>query len=810
MNYSKRVKRILSDAINSAKENGQNYVEPEHVFLAFLDSKNSQPIELLLEINVSLDNFKNAVYETLNPERKSETEAEIPFSKRLETVLVDAKRYAVDFSQGYISDSHVFLALLDNESIKGILAGLGVSGEELKESTKEFLKIPPKSSKSQSQDGGSTVQAGGSSQQDETTRTLWNKYAKNLNTEYREGKLNPMIGREAQLERIIYILSRKTKNNPILLGDAGVGKTAIVEGLAQRIEQNKVPLPLQNKTVFVLDLASVVAGTKFRGQFEARIKALIDEVERNKDEYIVFIDEIHTLMGAGSAEGSFDASNILKPALARGDFPCVGATTTMEYNKYLRKDLAIRRRFQPVEVPETSKAETLEILKQISPIYEDFHGVNFTTEVLKLIVDLSDKYINNRYFPDKAIDLLDECGASVKLNKLNKVSEGLLGEKSLIEEAITDALNKEKYSRLNELKQALKGVEKDIAIESKKQSETRISAQEKDIIKIVAAWSKVPVEVIEEQKDFNVNKVTKKLKGMVVGQDETIEKISSCLHKSKTPFRNNNQPIGSFLFSGSTGTGKTYLAKCLALNVFGSESNLITFNMSEYTNSTDVSKLIGASPQYVGYEDGHRFQEVQKRPYSVVLFDEIEKAHSSIWNILLSILSEGYIVDSLGEHISFRNTIVIISSNYKYENSSNTSFKGSFSGFDTIDSEEEKDDYDKLRNYFSEYFPPEFVNRLDYIITFKDLSKNDCANIAKIQLQELQEEIKQSGFTFSWTPKVVKFIGEKGYSEKYNARNVNRIIESQVKDLLINSWSNGVYKATLKIKNNKLTIQNDE
>lgn len=806
MNYSKRVKRILADAINSAKENGQNSVQLEHLFLAFLEVKDGKPINFLASTGVEFDDFKNFIYSKLEIEKNNEeNESDPPFNNELEVVLNNSKSVAINSAHGYIGDMHLFFALLNSSKCENIFENFSVNIQELKFLIEQELNIKQQEDQD-TKNEGSTVQAGQATE-NETTQTLWNKYAKDLNSEYRNGKLNPMIGREKELERIIYILSRKTKNNPILLGDAGVGKTAIVEGLAERIEQKNVPVPLQNKTIFVLDLASVVAGTKFRGQFESRIKALISEVEKNKEEYIVFIDEIHTLMGAGSAEGSFDASNILKPALARGDFPCIGATTTQEYNKYLRKDLAIRRRFQPVEVPETSKDETLKILQRASKTYGDFHGVSFKNEALESIFDLSDKYIVDRYFPDKAIDLLDECGAFVKLKKFDISDTEYAKEKHKIEKEIQEAIEKEKYSRLNDLKASLKEVDKKITNLSNKKDNSVQEVNVEDVIKVISSWSKVPEDVIKQQKNFDINTIKNKLNDFIIGQNEAVNKICFALKKSKTPFKDSNRPIGSFLFSGNTGTGKTYIAKCLAKEVFGSENNLITFNMSEYTTSGDVSKLLGASPQYVGYEDGHRFQEIQKRPYSVVLFDEIEKADSSIWNILLSILSDGYIVDSLGETISFKNTIIVISSNVKIEVSS---FSNKFSGFESKEEQESDLEEDKIRSSFANHFPPEFINRLDFIIKFDNISVKDCIKIAELQLKLLQKEIGSDDFSFTWTPNVVKYIGKKGQNEKYNARNINRIVENEVKDLLIHTWSDGLKSIKLGVKNKKLIIKNYE
>ncbi|WP_185852819.1 ATP-dependent Clp protease ATP-binding subunit [Blattabacterium cuenoti] len=632
-------------------------------------------------------------------------------------------------------------------------------------------------------------------------------FGRDLNAIAIQGKLDPVVGRDKEVERVSQILSRRKKNNPLLIGEPGVGKSAIAEGLALRIVQRKVSRVLYNKRIVVLDLASLVAGTKYRGQFEERMKAIINESEKNTD-LILFIDEIHTMIGAGGTTGSLDASNIFKPALARGDIQCIGATTLNEYRQYIEKDGALERRFQKIIVQPSSEEETIEILKKIKGRYESHHNVIYTEEAIKACVYLTGRYIVDRYFPDKAIDALDEAGSRVHIKNIKVPQEIVLLEKELedIREEKSQVVKSQKYEEAARLRDTEKRIEKQL-IQAQKDweessKENRETVSEENVEKVVSMMSGIPVNRIAQAEMRKLNKMIDLLKEKIIGQDEAVEKIVKAVQRNRTGLKDPNCPIGSFIFLGQTGVGKTYLAKVFARELFDSEESLVRIDMSEYMEKFSVSRLIGAPPGYVGYEEGGQLTEIiRRRPYSVILLDEIEKAHPEVFNVLLQMLDYGCVTDSLGRKVNFKNTVIIFTSNTEIQKLKEF---GQEIGFYT--QARKSNNYKNiLEHALKRTFSPEFLNRIDDIILFNSLKPEDISKITHLELEKINTHISNLGYQLILLPEVKNFIEKKGFDKEYGARPLKRVIEKFIK----NPISECIISETLK-KGNQITLKINE
>ena len=604
-----------------------------------------------------------------------------------------------------------------------------------------------------------------------------------------ENKLDPVIGRSKEIERVSQVLSRRKKNNPLLIGEPGVGKSAIAEGLALRITQKKVARVLYNKRVVTLDLASLVAGTKYRGQFEERMKAVMNELEKN-DNIILFIDEIHTIVGAGGATGSLDASNMFKPALARGEIQCIGATTLDEYRQHIEKDGALERRFQKVIVEPTSVDETIEILQNIKDKYESHHNVNYTEEALVACVRLTNRYMSDRFLPDKAIDAMDEAGSRVYINNMDVPDEIVNLELKLenVREEKNSVVRKQKYEEAAKLRDDEKRIEKELIFAQEEwqetQKENRVTVNESDIADVVSMMTGVPVNRVAESEGIRLTNLAAEIKSKIIGQDQVVEKIVRAIQRNRAGLKNPKKPIGSFIFLGQTGVGKTQLAKVLTTTLFDTPDSLIRIDMSEYMEKFAISRLIGAPPGYVGYEEGGQLTEkVRRKPYSVVLLDEIEKAHPDVFNMLLQILDDGFITDSLGRRVDFRNTIIIMTSNIGARQVKDF---GLGVGFGTAAIKAQANDHTKsvIQNALKKTFAPEFLNRIDDVVIFNSLQKEHIAKIIKIELQELEGRIHELGFSLSLSKKAISFLNEKGFDAEFGARPLSRAIQKYIEDVL--------------------------
>jgi ATP-dependent Clp protease ATP-binding subunit ClpC len=614
-------------------------------------------------------------------------------------------------------------------------------------------------------------------------------FGRDLTEMAEEGKLDPVVGREKEIERVSQILSRRKKNNPLLIGEPGVGKSAIAEGLAIMIVKKKVSRILFNKRVVTLDLASLVAGTKYRGQFEERMKAVMNELEKN-DDIILFIDEIHTIVGAGGATGSLDASNMFKPALARGEIQCVGATTLDEYRQYIEKDGALERRFQKVIVEPTTVDETILILNNIKGKYEDHHNVSYTPEAIEACVKLTSRYMTDRFLPDKAIDALDEAGSRVHITNIDVPKQILVLEKQLeeVRELKNSVVKKQKFEEAAKLRDDEKKIEKDLAIAQEKWEEdsklNRVEVTEDNVADVVSMMTGIPVNRIAQTESNKLAKLPELIKGKVIGQDEAVQKIAKSIQRNRAGLKDPNKPIGSFIFLGSTGVGKTQLAKVLAKELFDSEDALIRIDMSEYMEKFAISRLVGAPPGYVGYEEGGQLTEkIRRKPYAVVLLDEIEKAHPDVFNMMLQVLDDGFLTDSLGRKIDFRNTIIIMTSNIGARQLKDF---GQGVGFGTAAKTAQADDYNKsvIENALKKAFAPEFLNRIDDVIVFNSLEKHDIDKIIDIEMEKLILRIKDLGYTFTISEKAKDFIAEKGFDKQFGARPLKRAIQKYVEDAL--------------------------
>lgn len=791
--FTAKAREAISLAVDAAETLGHNYVGTEHLLIGLIQEGTGVAAKVLEECGVLEEKVMELVSQLITPSqpvRLAEQNTYTPSAKR---VIENSYREAVRFKAPLIGTEHILIAIIrENDCVASrLLNTMGVSIQRLYMDLLSAMgEDAPAGRREELQTRGSRGKA--------TTPVLDN-YSRDLTALAREGKLDPVIGRETEIQRVIQILSRRTKNNPCLIGEPGVGKTAVVEGLAQRIAAEDVPETIAGKRVVTLDLSGMVAGSKYRGEFEERIKRVLAEVMEDKG-VLLFIDEIHTIIGAGGAEGALDASNILKPSLARGEIQLIGATTVEEYRKHIEKDAALERRFQPVTVEEPSEEESYEILKGLRERYEEHHKVTITDQALKAAVKLSARYINDRFLPDKAIDLIDEASSKLRLTNFVEPEEIKVLEKEIetLERQKEKAIMSEAYEKAGDIKKKQEKKRDRIAkIRDKWQKEKytrKLVVGENEVADVVSGWTKIPVRKLEEEESQRLKRLESILHERVVGQEEAVSSVAKAIRRGRVGLKDPKRPIGSFLFLGPTGVGKTELCKALAEAMFGTESALIRVDMSEYMEKHSVSKMIGSPPGYVGYDEGGQLSEkVRRNPYSVILFDEIEKAHPDVFNILLQVLDDGHITDAQGRKVNFKNTILIMTSNAGAESIISPKRLGFMSAND------EKENYKFMKGRVMEevkkLFKPEFINRIDEMIVFHPLNKENMKDIAAIMLKAINKRtMEQMGITLHVSEEGQDFLIEKGYDEKYGARPLRRTIQNQLEDKLAEKILDGDVK----------------
>ncbi|MDC7997726.1 ATP-dependent Clp protease ATP-binding subunit [Gilvibacter sediminis] len=809
-NFSPRVKDVIAYSKEEALRLGHDFIGTEHLMLGLLRDGNGKAINILNALDIDLNNLRRKV-EILSPANPnsavtSNDKKNLHLTRQAERALKTTFLEAKLFQSSSINTAHLLLCILRNENdpTTKLLNKLKIDYDGVKDQFKfmianddDFLDSPTAESSfgdddeaTEEEGGKDNPFGGGNAKGNKKSKTpVLDNFGRDLTAQAEEGKLDPVVGREAEIQRVSQVLSRRKKNNPLLIGEPGVGKSAIAEGLALRIVQRKVSRILYDKRVVTLDLASLVAGTKYRGQFEERMKAVMNELEKN-DDIILFIDEIHTIVGAGGATGSLDASNMFKPALARGEIQCIGATTLDEYRQYIEKDGALERRFQKVLVEPTSVEETIEILKNIKEKYESHHNVTYTDEALEACVKLTNRYMTDRFLPDKAIDALDEAGSRVHITNINVPSTILDIENKLeeVRELKNTVVKKQKYEEAAKLRDDEKNLERELARaqeawenESKLHRET---VSEDNVAEVVSMMTGVPVNRIAQTESNKLAALPDRIMGKVIGQDAAVKKVVKAIQRNRAGLKDPNKPIGSFIFLGQTGVGKTQLAKVLARELFDSDNALVRIDMSEYMEKFAVSRLIGAPPGYVGYEEGGQLTEkIRRKPYAVVLLDEIEKAHPDVFNMLLQVLDDGYLTDSLGRKIDFRNTIIIMTSNI---GSRKLKDFGQGVGFGTSAKMNQADAHAKsvIENALKKTFAPEFLNRIDDVMVFNALEREDIHKIIDIELDKLIVRISDLGYTLQLSEKAKDYIADKGFDKDYGARPLKRAIQKYIEDAL--------------------------
>lgn len=787
-----KLNRLTGLARRESYSLSHDYIGVEHLLLALMKT-GSLATKALEEAGANYELLRSIVINNIG--KGSAVRPAKEYSNKVRQIFDRARLFAQKRKKISASEEDVLLAILnDDDSFTNLMFML--SGLDKKIIRDNLIRLQKEEKSSNTSNNLS-----------ENLK----KFAKNLNEMAEAGKIDPVIGREDEVERVIQILLRRTKNNPILIGDPGVGKTAIIEGLAQRIVEGKVPFVMKEKTIVSLDLASMIAGTKYRGDFEDRLKKLFGELEQRED-VVLFIDEFHMVLGAGASEGSMDAANILKPILAKGDIQIIGATTIDEYRKHVEKDQALTRRMQPVHVEEPNKDDTIKIIEGLKDKYEDHHKVEITDEAIKAAVDLSQRYIQDRFLPDKAIDVIDEACSKERI-KNYKENKNQVSKKEILDKLVEEknmAINEQNFEKAASLRDQINETREKIEKE-KNEDKTDLKISFDEVAKIVSSWSKVPITKLTEDEKQKYMDLDIDLKKEVIGQDKAIDKISHAIKRARVGLKDPKKPIGSFIFVGPTGVGKTYLAKSLAKNLFGDMDNLIRMDMSEYMEKFAVSRLVGSPPGYVGYEEGGQLTEaVRKHPYSVILFDEIEKAHPDIFNLLLQILDDGRLTDGQGRTVDFKNTIIIMTSNVGVS-SLNQNPK---IGFGTGDVEKEIDDSNKeiINKAIKNAFAPEFLNRLDDIIMFNSLDKNAIKEITKILLDETRERLKNLGIEINYNKRVVDLLSEGGFSKEYGARPLERHITNKIDNQLAEEILEGKLskdmKINLTVKEGKINFAN--
>ncbi len=804
--FSPKVKKIIQLSREEAIRLGHDYIGTEHFLLGLIQEKDSLSVKVLDSLEVNINELKHKIEKTHVPRQEEElgyNYGSIPLNKHAEKVLKVTSLEAKVYKSDEIKPEHLMLSILKHEEniANKILNDFNVDYDSFKAEMEfvkqeqdpnapDFMSQAPSDSDLPMDDDDSGDQYGSTRKASGKSRTpVLDNFGRDVSRLAEEGKLDPIIGREVEIERVSQILSRRKKNNPILIGEPGVGKTAIVEGLALRIIQRKVSRTLFNKRVVMLDLAALVAGTKYRGQFEERMKAIMTELEKARD-IILFIDEIHTIVGAGGATGSLDASNIFKPALARGELQCIGASTLDEYRQYIEKDGALDRRFQKVIVDPPSPEETIHILHNIKIKYEEFHNVSYSDEAVEACVKLSERYISDRFFPDKAIDVMDEVGARTHLKNIHvpKYIEDLESEIETVNEQKIQAVKGQQYERAADLRdqesKLLRKLEQNKEEWEEEAKSKKYPVNEDDIAEVVSMMTGIPVKRVAQSESNKLVKMTKDLEGMIIGQSEAIVKVTKAIQRNRVGLKDPSKPIGSFIFLGPTGVGKTELAKALARYIFDSEDALVRIDMSEYMEKFSISRLIGAPPGYVGYEEGGQLTEkVRRKPYSVILLDEIEKAHPDVYNILLQVLDDGQLTDGLGRKVDFKNSLIIMTSNIGVRQLKDF---GQGLGFATSSRQENAEENTKsvIQVELKKTFSPEFLNRIDDVVIFNSLEQEDIFKIIEINLKHLFKRMNNLDYELVMSDEAKKFVAEKGFDPQFGARPLNRAIQKYVEDPL--------------------------
>ncbi|MTG95093.1 AAA domain-containing protein [Veillonella dispar] len=809
--FTDDAQRVLSFAQEAALELGHDYVGTEHVLIGLTKVKNGVAAKALEELNIVTEDIFEAVEEQVGRGNKKATS--IYMTPRVKNVLELAVQVANRMNHNYVGTEHILLGLLSDGGgvAVGILRAMNIRTDDIVEAIRHIL--------GSSTNGDHSGQEGANNNGDLGELT---DFATDLNESAKQGKIDPVIGRDTEIQRVIQILSRRTKNNPVLIGEPGVGKTAIAEGLAQRIVNGSVPEILRNKRIISLSISSMLAGAKYRGEFEERLKKAIDEVQQH-DDMIIFIDEIHTLVGAGATEGAMDAANILKPALARGEFQVIGATTLDEYKKHIEKDAALERRFQPVQVGEPNEEDALEILKGLRDRYEAFHKAKITDEALKAAVTLSSRYITDRFLPDKAIDVVDEAASKVRMKVFSaapdvKALEDRLNTVKKEKEAAVTSQDFEKAAKLRDEEQSLVKEIDDKKSVAKEESEQKLVVTEDDIAAVVAQWTGIPVAKIADEESQTLLHLEEELHKRVVGQDDAVTAVAKAVRRARAGLKDPKRPIGSFLFLGPTGVGKTELARALASSLFGDESAMIRLDMSEYMEKHTVSRLVGAPPGYVGYEEGGQLTDaVRRKPYSVILLDEVEKAHADFFNILLQVLDDGRLTDSQGRTVDFRNTVIIMTSNLGakalHKNSSELGFlapKKSESSTNQSNSIDFKEAKKSVMDAVKRHFRPEFLNRIDEMIVFRPLTEEDLKHIVSILMSDVTKRLKERELQLEITSEAMQLLVKEGSDFTMGARPlkraIQRLIEDPVSDLILKGDVTEGKTIKVDVKDNEIVV----
>jgi ATP-dependent Clp protease ATP-binding subunit ClpC len=783
-NFTPRAQQVLALARKEADRFNHSFVGTEHLLLGLINLGQGVAVNVLQKMGLDLETVRLEVEKQVGTGPDQKLAGNIPYTPRVKKVLELSKKEAKALHHTYVGTEHILLGLLrEGEGVAArVLKNLDIDIDQCRQ---EILhELDPNFEGDDGVAAGVEEEDSGGNKKQVKTPAL-KAFGRDLTEIAKKGEMDPVIGRADEIERVIQVLCRRTKNNPVLLGEAGVGKTAIVEGLAQEVTKGNVPEILREKRVITLDLALMVAGTKYRGQFEERIKAVMDEIRRAKN-VILFIDELHTIVGAGSAEGTMDASNIIKPALSRGEMQCVGATTLNEYRKYIEKDAALERRFQSVKVEPPSTEDAIDILKGLRPRYEDHHKMNLTDDAVAAAVKLSDRYITGRFLPDKAIDIMDEAGARARIKAMTRPPEvknleaAIEETRAKKEQAIKDQKFEEAASMRDEEKKAKETLESTLDEWKKNNEDARVEVGEDDILHVVAKWTGIPLKRMEQGDVQKLLSMEKEISKIVIGQSLAVETLCKALRRSRADLKDPARPIGAFMMLGPTGVGKTLLAKSLAVNMFGDSKSLVQLDMSEYMEKFNVSRLVGSPPGYVGYEEGGQLTEkVRRNPYSVVLFDEVEKAHPDVMNMLLQILEEGKLTDSFGRQVDFRNTIILLTSNVGAERLK----KGATMGFTAPDDEQ---DYERMKENLTEeakkVFRPEFLNRFDDIVVFRSLGREELTQILDLELAKVDKRLAQRDIHFELDEAGRDLLLDKGHDPTYGARPMRRAVEKYLED----------------------------
>jgi len=810
-NFTPRAQQVLQLAKKEAERFHHNYVGTEHILLGLIKLGQGVAVSVLQKMNLDLETVRTAVEKEVGIGQETKEQQNIPFTPRVKKVLALAGKEAKALSHSYVGTEHILLGLLrEGEGVAArVLKSLEVDiertrNEILKELDPQFSGGETGSPEDPAQAGQTARPASAPEQSKETKTPALKAFGRDLTELARKGEMDPVVGRKNEIKRVIQILCRRTKNNPVLLGEAGVGKTAIVEGLAQEIASGNVPEILLDKKVITLDLALMVAGTKYRGQFEERIKAVMDEIKRAKN-IIIFIDEMHTIVGAGAAEGAMDASNIFKPALSRGELQCIGATTLNEYRKYIEKDSALDRRFQSVKVDPPSVEDAITILHGIRSKYEEHHKATFSDKAIEAAVKLSDRYITGRFLPDKAIDVMDEAGSRARIGALSRPPdvESLLKEIEnvcLLKEKAISEQQFEEAAKFRDTEKQLRAKHEEITTQWKKEREEhRVPIDDNLIMQVVAEWTGIPLSRMEKKESEKLLALESEIQKNVIGQDVAASSIARALRRSRADLKDPRRPIGSFLFVGPTGVGKTETAKQLAAQMFGNQDALVQIDMSEYMEKFAVSRLIGSPPGYVGYEEGGQLTEaVRRKPYSVILFDEIEKAHPDVLQLLLQILEDGRLTDSLGRTVDFRNTIIIMTSNIGaqlLQRQTSMGFAAAAASFNDAEKMREK-----VLEEAKRVFKPEFLNRISDIVFFRPLDKNDLIKIVDLEVAKFVKRLVERKITLEFTEEAKTLLIDKGYDEKYGARPLRRAVEHYLEDPLAEAILRGEIQENEPVK----------